>query len=115
MAAAVNCAAAAVADAGIECVDLVAAGVAAVGQDGVVRLDPVGEARAAALVAYMAARDEVTLVWTRGEGGEEEMEALVESAVGVASRVRGVVNEAVMERLVAVLDAKKPKDVEMSG
>lgn len=118
LAGAITCAAAAIADAGIECVDVVTAGIAAVvGEEGRVVLDPgaeVEEVRAVALVGYMAARDEVTLLWTRGEVEGGELAGLVDAAVEVAGRVRGVVNECVKERVVAALEAARG-DVEMSG
>lgn len=128
---AITCASTAIADAGIECVDLVAAGMAALveakdGKDMVV-MDPSPldgwQVRAAVLVGYMAARDEITLVWSRGEVGVEEFTGVMESAVEVATKVRGVVNDAVRERLVALLKARGKKegkkaiteDVEMTG
>jgi len=125
LAGAVTCASAAIADAGIECVDLVSAGIAAVVQeenDGgeVMVLDPSPldgyDVKATALVGYMAGRDQLSLVWTKGdlEVGKGEFEGVVDGAVEVATRIRTVLNEAVKERVVA-LQARKGKEVEMTG
>lgn len=140
VAGAISCASAAIADAGIECFDLVAGGVAGLIRErgGVVKEDyagegmevgeDIGDARhgekknrgialvldpsptdgyiilAAAAVGYMAARDELTLVWTKGSMGREgdgtdEVERLVDGAITAATSVRLVINEAVKERL----------------
>lgn len=131
---AITCASTAIADAGIECVDLVAAGMAALVEgkkagETIMVLDPspldAWMVKAAVLVGYMAARDEVTLVWSRGEAGVEEFEGVLENAVEVATKVRGVVNDAVRERLVALLKKREQEgkgkgkalgeDVEMTG
>lgn len=122
LAGAITCASAAVADAGIECVDLVSGGVAALvkrapaGGDAVdvdlpapvVVLDPSpadgGQVVSAAVVGYMAGRDEVTLLWTKGavetagQGGDE-LDLLMDGAITTATAVRLVLNEAVKERL----------------
>ena len=137
VAGAISCASAAIADAGIECFDLVAGGVAGlileqggVGHEGegmevgenicdarhgekkkrgiALALDPSPTdgytILAAAAVGYMAARDELTLVWTKGSMGREgdgtdEMERLLDGAIIAATSVRLVINEAVKERL----------------
>ncbi|CUS06763.1 unnamed protein product [Tuber aestivum] len=135
LAAAISCASAAIADAGIECFDLVAGGVAGamLERDGDVEVGRVGEggdsggarprgehARkvtlvldpspagdyvilAAAAVGYMAAKDELTLVWTKGSmspssDGTEETERLIDGAIRAAIGVRLVINEAIKER-----------------
>ena len=177
LAGAITCSSAAIADAGIECVDLVSAGIAAVvaggggdgGGDGdggggsggsggeqqgeaghgssssgsganaaaaaggvALVMDPSPldryEVKAAALVGYMAGRDELTLVWTKGElevaGAGNEFERVVDKAVEVATQVRAVLNEAVQERPAMALEAaalkaavkgKQAADVEMAG
>ncbi|RPB12838.1 hypothetical protein P167DRAFT_553388 [Morchella conica CCBAS932] len=122
LAGAITCASAAVADAGIECVDLVSGGVAALvrrapaGGDAmdvdlpapVVVLDPSpadgGQVVSAAVVGYMAGRDEVTLLWTKGametaDQGGDELDLLMDGAITTATAVRLVLNEAVKERL----------------
>jgi len=137
VAGAISCASAAIADAGIECFDLVAGGVAGlirerggVGheEEGMDVGEGIGDVRhgqrksrgvalvldpspsdgyiilAAAAVGYMAARDELTLVWTKGSvGGEgdgtDEIERLIDGAITAATGVRLVINEAVKERL----------------
>ena len=123
LAGAITCASAAVADAGIECVDLVSAGIAAVvedaGGEGVITvLDPSPldgyDIKAAALVAYMAGRDEVSLLWVRGEVEGNVFDGVVDSAVQVATGVRAVVNEAVKERVLLAVKAVTG-DVDMSG
>ncbi|KAG0644780.1 3' exoribonuclease family, domain 1-domain-containing protein [Tuber brumale] len=140
LAAAISCASAAIADAGIECFDIVAGGVAGLvlEQGGVVEKDgvegglEVGEENddikrgeggngkvtlvldpspvdgciilAAAAVGYMAARDELTLVWTKGSldwdgDGTDEVERIIDGAITASTGVRLVINEAVKERL----------------
>ncbi|KAA8893160.1 3' exoribonuclease family, domain 1-domain-containing protein [Sphaerosporella brunnea] len=109
LAGAITCASAAIADAGIECVDLVSAGIAAaVGEQGSLVMDPSPldgyDVKAAALVGYMAGRDEITLLWTKGELNIEggDFESVVDKAVEVATQIRTVLNEAVKERVLAV-------------
>ncbi|PWW71711.1 hypothetical protein C7212DRAFT_287530 [Tuber magnatum] len=146
LAAAISCAGAAIADAGIECFDLVAGGVAGLikKRDGEVEGDRIvadmgigggnddsrrgGERDtritlvldpsptedyiilAAAAVGYMAARDELTLVWTKGSmarncDGTDEVESLIDGAIAAATGVRLVINEAIKERLLLGLNA----------
>ncbi|RFU30171.1 hypothetical protein B7463_g6158, partial [Scytalidium lignicola] len=76
----ITVASAAIADAGIDCVDIVSGGVAAIVQDGSVEgargpisvvLDPVPsehrDIQAACVVAYLPTRDEITDLWVKGE------------------------------------------------
>ncbi|KAJ9644649.1 3'-5'-exoribonuclease [Coniosporium tulheliwenetii] len=104
------------ADAGIDCVDLVSGGVAGVVVDsgrgmkgkgksgepgpGTVVLDPCPaeheEVRAAAVVGYLAERDEITELWVKGHVGADA-EVLIESAVEAAVSSRTVLVEAVRE------------------
>lgn len=134
LAGAITCASVAVADAGIECVDLVSGGVAALvkrprgkGDEmdvdesvaPMVVLDPSPEdgytILSAAVVGYMAGRDEVTLLWTKGavgisDGeGEDEFDLLINGAIMTATAVRLVLNEAVKERLLLGLARSKGK------
>lgn len=136
LAGAITCASAAVADAGIECVDLVSGGVAALVSrprgksddtmdvdNGVPMLvmDPSPadgyQILSAAVVGYMAGRDEVTLLWTKGyistsetiEGEGDELDLLMDGAIMTATAVRLVLNEAVKERLLLGLARSKGK------
>ncbi|KAF1810389.1 hypothetical protein P152DRAFT_483856 [Eremomyces bilateralis CBS 781.70] len=117
----VNVAAAAVVDAGIDCVDAVAGGVAAMvpantagGKGGVeVVLDPVprehGDIIAAAVVAYLPTRDEITELWVRGDpraaGGEKGLEDLVDAAASAAVGARTVILEAAREEVQGRVEA----------
>lgn len=101
----VTAASAALVDAGIDCVDLVSGGVAALveGGDGdvgdIVVVDPVPaehQIKAACLVAYLQSRDEITEMWMKGEAGAE-LEEMVEQAVKAATLSRGVLVDAVKE------------------
>jgi exosome complex component MTR3 len=78
LSACVTVAAAAIADAGIDCVDTVSGGVAALVTDGddpsgepTIVLDPApnehGKILAACCVAYLPNRDEITNLWLKGE------------------------------------------------
>lgn len=100
----VTAASAALVDAGIDCVDMVSGGVAALvggengGADEVV-VDPTPaehEIKAACLVAYLQSRDEITEMWMKGEAGTE-LENLIEQAVKSATLSRSVLVDAVRE------------------
>jgi exosome complex component MTR3 len=105
----VTVASAALVDAGVDCVDLVTGGVAAlvdppgggVDGEGVVVLDPNPteheRIRAACVVGYIANRDEITLLWERGEVDTDMAERLVEEAVASAIGVREVLRDALLE------------------
>ena len=95
----ITVASAAIADAGIDCVDIVSGGVAAVirgqGKNGstALVLDPVPsehqEILAAAIVAYLPARDEITDLWVKGDIGNQAVqsssyEELADNAVQAA-------------------------------
>ncbi|TKA66571.1 hypothetical protein B0A55_08275 [Friedmanniomyces simplex] len=138
----ITVASAALVDAGIDCVDLVSGGVAAVvqagtdqrGDDGVVAIDPApsehdGGIRAACVVGYLQSRDEVTEMWMKGDAGMRA-EQLIDEAVKAASLTRAVLAEAVKEAVemklekvegnaVAAASVKegkgKSKDVVMTG
>jgi exosome complex component MTR3 len=107
-------------DAGIDCVDLVSGGVAALvdggnGED-VVVLDPMPaehEIKAACLVAYLQSRDEITEMWMKGEAGAE-LEDLVEQAVKAATLSRSVLVDAVKEAASAKAGLQ-PQDATMTG
>lgn len=127
----ITAASAALVDAGIDCVDLVTGGVAAVvgnaskaGQSALTVLDPSppehAEIDAACVVAYLAERDEITEMWLKGDAGISA-EALVDKAVAAAVATRSVVVETVMETATVKFPDSAPKveklgaDVEMTG
>ncbi|GAB7343285.1 hypothetical protein MBLNU457_1340t1 [Dothideomycetes sp. NU457] len=124
----ITAASAAIADAGIDCVDLIAGGVAALPQgEQEPVLDPCfseHEAlRAACVVGYLQSRDEITELWMRGDAGKSP-ESLIDKAVEAAMLTRTVLAEAVKEAAdakyqIASEDANastnKSKDVEMKG
>jgi exosome complex component MTR3 len=98
----VTAASAALVDAGIDCVDLVSGGVAAVAGEGkgTLVLDPCpsehNDLRAAAVVAHLQSRDELTELWVKGDAGEG-FETLIDRAVDAAGLSRSVLAEAVRE------------------
>jgi exosome complex component MTR3 len=98
----VTAASAALVDAGIDCVDLVSGGVAAVTGEGkgTLVLDPCpsehNDLRAAAVVAHLQSRDELTELWVKGDAGEG-FETLIDRAVDAAGLSRSVLAEAVRE------------------
>jgi exosome complex component MTR3 len=101
----ISVAGAALVDAGVDCVGVVTGGVAALVDDGVggerVVLDPCpaehGRIKAACVVGYVAARDEIVMLWERGEVSVEMAGRLVEEAVAAAIGVQSVVREALLE------------------
>lgn len=98
----ITVASAAIADAGIDCVDVVSGGVAAVVRSGKSKqssttlvLDPVPsehqEILAASVVAYLPSRDEITDLWVKGDIGHDSQsskgasyEELADNAVQAA-------------------------------
>lgn len=123
----ITVASAALADAGIDCVDLVSGGVAAlvrtsgISKNGTggkdegkteVVLDPCPSEHkgivAAAVVAFLASRDELTEVWMKGDVGEGQ-EDLVERAVDAAKASRLVLVDAVKESVEAKLVMEVPQ------
>lgn len=98
LSAGINAASAALAEAGVEMVDLVSSGVAGIDEEGDIKGDFVG-GKASLVVGYMAARDEVTCVWSRGDISVSDFEKLLEKAKEMAREARMVVNQAVAERL----------------
>lgn len=104
LAGAITASSAALVDAGIDCVDLVSGGVAAVvgaasGKANTI-LDPVPaehqDLNAACVVGYLAERDEITELWIKGDAGQHADE-LLEKAVEAATASRTVLADAVME------------------
>lgn len=121
----ITAASAAIADAHIDCLDLVVGGVAALVSDDekasaktapklMLDTDP-AEHRSimsACVVAYMPARDEITELWLKGdsskvllEGNDERSghEALIDGAVNAARGAHTVLAEAVRESLLKTL------------
>ncbi|KAK8161182.1 3' exoribonuclease family, domain 1-domain-containing protein [Phyllosticta citrichinensis] len=109
----ITVASAAIVDAGIDCVDMVAGGVAAIvrqprgdgknaqgEEEELFVLDPSPTEHrdlvAACVVGYLPARDEVTELWMKGDVGEKG-ETLVDKAVEAAIITRLVLDEAIKE------------------
>ncbi|EME40854.1 hypothetical protein DOTSEDRAFT_178087 [Dothistroma septosporum NZE10] len=96
----ITVACAALADAGIDCVDMVSGGVAVLASNGNdVLLDPSPpeqDIKAACVVGYLKSRDEVTEMWVKGDAGVHS-EALIDSAVKAATLTRTVLADAVKE------------------
>ena len=131
----ITVASAALVDAGIDCVDLVSGGVAALvtdlqSQTEVMVLDPSPpehDLKAACVVSYLQSRDEIPEMWMKGDCGAES-EVLLDQAVKAATMTRTVLAEAVREAVELktgnVADATngapkggkaKGKDVVMTG
>lgn len=131
----ITVASAAITDAGIDCVDVVTGGVAAIvrspgaADQGLSRLlDPCPaehkEVVAACAVAYLAARDEITEIWMKGDVGADP-DALVEGATHAAVGSLAVVKEVLLEALQAKFHGqldnseggvkRKVGDVDMTG
>lgn len=129
---------AAIADAGIDCVDIVSGGVAAFVRDpsptsgGLIRvLDPCPAEHqdivAACVVGYLATRDEITELWLKGnlssENSDELIEGATHAAIGSLSVLKDVLLEAVEAKfkgyITQELEERKRKspeqDVDMSG
>lgn len=129
---------AAIADAGIDCVDIVSGGVAAFVRDsssksgGLLRiLDPCPAEHqdivAACAVGYLATRDEITELWLKGDVSGENSDELIEgathAAIGSLSVLKDVLLEAVEAKFLGYdnkgtkeLKRKSPEqDVHMSG
>ncbi|KIW98128.1 uncharacterized protein Z519_01712 [Cladophialophora bantiana CBS 173.52] len=113
LAAAINVAMAALADAKIDCLDLLAAGVGAVvpGPDSksLRILDPAAvehdEIHSSCVVGYLSSRDEIVEVWSNGSISAQDVTAstgfdgLVDAAVAAARGARTVLSEALLESL----------------
>ena len=132
----ITVASAAITDAGIDCVDLVCGGVAAITrnpsskqeQDMVRILDPCPaehkEVVAACVVGYLASRDEITEMWMKGDVGSDP-DALIEGATHAAVGSLAVVKEVLLEALQAKFQGqiesaesglkRKAQDVDMTG
>jgi exosome complex component MTR3 len=122
----ITVASAAITDAGIDCVDVVTGGVAAItrntdSKDLTRLLDPCPaehkEIVAACAVAYLASRDEITEMWMKGDVGTDP-DALVEGSLAV---VKEVLLEALQAKFQGQLEGnesslkRKAGDVDMTG
>jgi len=128
---------AALVEAGIDCVDLVSGGVAAIVRNpsiseggskiaeepgAIMLMDPSPaehrEIMAACVVGYLSERDEITELWLKGDAGSSS-EELIDKAVEAAVATRSVLVEAVLEaaksKFPGLADNAKTEDVEMAG
>lgn len=131
----ITVASAALVDAGIDCVDMISGGTAALvpeeaGKGLQVVLDPSPsehDVQAACVVGYLQSRDEITEMWMRGDP-DESVQVLTDQAVKAAILARTVLTEALKESIEpgevvlgkeanGALKGKshKDKDVVMSG
>lgn len=132
----ITVASAAITDAGIDCVDMVCGGVAAIirnpdsgdEKDLVRILDPCPAEHkqivAACAVGYLASRDEITEIWMKGDVGSDP-DGLVEGATHASVGSLAVVKEVLFEALQAKFQSqsesaqgaqkRKALDVEMTG
>ena len=126
----ITVASAALVDAGIDCVDVVSGGVAALIMDpassanaATLVLDPSPpehEVVSACVVAYLQSRDEITEMWVRGDAGSQT-DALLEHAVKAATMTRTVVVDAVKEAVerkmsrTSVVGNRAPKEGKGKG
>lgn len=132
----ITVASAAITDAGIDCVDMVCGGVAAIVRNPDSKdekelqriLDPCPAEHkhivAACAVGYLASRDEVTEIWMKGDVGSDP-DALIEGATHASVGNLAVVKEVLLEALQAKFQSqtesvqsaqkRKAEDVEMTG
>jgi exosome complex component MTR3 len=132
----ITVASAAITDAGIDCVDMVCGGVAAMTRNPGSKqeqelariLDPCPaehkEVVAACVVGYLASRDEITEIWMKGDVGSDPG-ALIEGATHAAVGSLAVVKEVLLEALQAKFQGqiegsegglkRKAQDVDMTG
>lgn len=109
----ITVASAAIADAGIDCVDTVAGGVAALVSNGedeepAIVLDPVpsehGQVLAACCVAYLPTRDEITNVWFKGRlqpSNAESQRLLISRAVHASKGTCQAISSSLGEAMTA--------------
>ncbi|OAP57421.1 hypothetical protein AYL99_08159 [Fonsecaea erecta] len=121
LAAAINVAMAALADAKIDCLDLLAAGVGAVvpgpNSKSLRVLDPAAlehdEIQASCVVGYLSSRDEIVEVWSSGSISTQDANAsvgfddLVDAAVAAARGAQTVLKEALLESVTRNRNALK--------
>jgi len=121
----ITVASAAITDAGIDCVDLVTGGVAAIVRQPSVPLQLVldpspsdqEEIMAACVIGYLESRDEVTELWAKGNKAQENgkasqslgFEPLVDRAVEAAMAARLVLLEAIKEATENKFQSNQPQ------
>jgi exosome complex component MTR3 len=134
----ITVASAAIVDAGIDVVDVVSGGVAAIvrnpptkdGKESLVTLlDPCPaehqEIVAACAVGYLTSRDEITEIWMKGDVGADP-DGLIEGATHAAVGSVGVLKDVLLEAMTSNLESgaaastkegakRNQQDVEMSG
>ncbi|KTW27307.1 hypothetical protein T552_02289 [Pneumocystis carinii B80] len=106
-AAAITCASAAIADASIECVDLVTGSAAVINKENCLVMDPTDddeiEKMFSIVIGYMAVRDELTELWSYGLGlnsiDESKMDHIINNCISMALDYRFVLNNAIMQTL----------------
>lgn len=123
----ITAASAALVDAGIDCIETVSGGVAALVVDrdgggngngnGVTQrlvLDPNPEehlqVQAACVVGYLTARDEITEIWLQGDTGDAT-DQLIDAAVAAAKASATVLTAALLDTLAAGADSGVPHSV----
>lgn len=132
----ITVASAAITDAGIDCVDMVCGGVAAIirnpnpkdEKDLTRVLDPCPAEHkdivAACAVGYLASRDEITEIWMKGDVGADPdvlIEGATQAAVGSLVVVKDVLLEALQAKFHGQIESgegglkRKAQDVEMTG
>lgn len=90
IAATITAASAAIADAGIECTDLVAGSVIKTLSDNE------GQERAL-VIGYMPHREEVTMMYATGKADKAELDKMISEAIEQATMVNLVVNQVLLE------------------
>lgn len=118
----ITVASAAITDAGIDCVDLVTGGVAAVvrqpSMSPQIMLDPCpsdqGEILAACVIGYLHSRDEITEIWAKGNMAQANGKS--KESLGFESLIDQAVRAALAARLVLLEDIKEATSnkIEMS-
>lgn len=107
LAASINVAVAALVDAKIDCLDLLASGVAARTADAATELlDPCPseheELSSACIVGYLPARDELVEIWTKSvtdQGSDSALETLTDAAIKSARGAHKILTEVIKESL----------------
>jgi exosome complex component MTR3 len=115
----ITVASAAIADAGIDCVDVVSGGVAAVvrGDSNSLVLDPVPsehqEILAACIVGYLPNRDEITDLWVKGDIGSVDSSKVTGRTSSYEELADGAVQAALRSNRVLVAALKETAELKM--